>query len=93
MGNERLSVWGKQVEKPFLCRTIQTFFPSFYSPQTQPNCTEPFINRFLPINTTLILKVELPNALVTVYSFDPIFQAFALNTWKFQFKAMIKLHL
>lgn len=80
MGNERLSVWEKQVEKPFLCRTVQTFFSSFCSTQTRPICTGPFANRFLLISIILILKVELQNALVTVYSFDPIFQVFALST-------------
>lgn len=27
MGNERLSVWEKQLEKPLIYRTVQTFFP------------------------------------------------------------------
>lgn len=29
MGKKRLSVWEKQVEKPFLYRTVQTSFPLF----------------------------------------------------------------
>lgn len=31
MGNERLSVWEKQLEKPLIYRTVQTFFPLLFT--------------------------------------------------------------